>query len=126
MHPSSSVDKRIAPRRPVQFHIRFRLIKSPFGENPEMELHNGNNIMANLSRTGCLLSTKNYLDVKSVIEIEFLLEMFKEHVRAEAEVVRSNNHNFPAQGRYEYGLKFLTMHPHYREILENFFKMLES
>jgi len=119
------MDKRVEPRVPVRFHMRFRLLKSPIGEKHEPELHNGNNLLTNLSRTGCFLSTKNFLDVKSVIEIEFLLESFKEHVRAEAEVVRSNNHNFPAQGRYEYGLRFLAMHPHHHEILLMFLDRLK-
>lgn len=120
--PSSS-DKRIAPRYPVRIHIRFRLLNSPTGEPPEPELHNGNNLMSNLSRTGFFLSTKNYLDIASQIEVEFPLEEFKQVLRAESEVVRANHANFPNQGRYEYGLRFLSMHPHFRETLDKFLKV---
>src|SRR5579871_2737534 len=120
--PSSSV-KRIAPRYPVRIHIRFRLLSSPTGEPPEPELHNGNNLMSNVSRTGFFLSTKNYLEVASRIEIEFPLEEFKQVLRAEVEVVRANHANFPNQGRYEYGLRFLSMHPHFRETLDKFLRV---
>jgi hypothetical protein len=113
-------DKRIAQRVPVRIHIRFRLLKSPSGEKPEAELHNGNNIMSNISRTGFFLSTKNFLDIQSVIEVEFPLEEFKEVLRVESEVVRANYQNFPNQGRYEYGLRFTAMHPHFREVMEKF------
>jgi c-di-GMP-binding flagellar brake protein YcgR len=82
--------------------------------------------MSNVSRTGFFLSTKNYLDIKSQIEVEFPLEPFKQLVRAEAEVVRANHANFPNQGRYEYGLHFLSMHPQVREMLDKFLKMAES
>src|SRR5437870_4880437 len=117
-------DQRIAQRIPVRIQIRLRLLKSPEGEKPEAELHNGNNTMSNISRTGFFLSTKNFFEVESVIEIEFPLEEFKVMIRAEAEVVRANHQNFPNQGRYEYGLKFLTMHPHFREVLEKFLKVV--
>ena len=103
----SSADKRAAKRVPVRIQIRFRLLKSPSGEPSEPELHNGNNLMSNLSQTGFFLSTKNYLELSSQIEMEFPLEDLKQLVRAEAEVVRANNANFPHQGRYEYGLRFL-------------------
>ncbi len=93
------------------------------GEKPEPELHNGNNTMSNISRTGFFLATKNFLEEKSIIEVEFPLEEFKEKIRAEAEVVRVNHHNFPNHGRYEYGLRFLGMHPHFREILEKFLEV---
>jgi c-di-GMP-binding flagellar brake protein YcgR len=126
MSAPSPTDKRIAPRIPVRIHIRFRLLSSPGGEPPESELHNGNNLMSNVSRTGFFLSTKNYLDIKSQIEVEFPLEPFKQLVRAEAEVVRANHANFPNQGRYEYGLHFLSMHPQVREMLDKFLKMAES
>ncbi len=117
-----SPDKRIAPRVPTRVLLRFRLLKSPTGEPPEPELHNGNNMMSNISRTGFLLSTKNYLEIESQIEVEFPLEGFREVVRAEAEVVRANHANFPNQGRYEYGLRFLSMHPHFREVLDSYFQ----
>lgn len=126
MGAPSSGDKRIAKRFPVRIHIRFRLLKSPTGEPPENELHNGNNLMSNISRTGFFLSTKNYLDVSSQIEVEFALEEFKQLVRAEAEVVRANHSNFPNQGRYEYGLHFLSMHPQVREMVEKFLRMAEG
>jgi hypothetical protein len=126
MNPSFSSEQRIARRVPVKIHIRFRLVKSPVGEKPEPELHNGNNVMSNLSRTGFFLSTKNFLEPKSVIEVEFPLEEFQEKLRAEAEVVRANNYNFPNQGRYEYGLRFLAMHPHFREVLEKFMRLSEG
>jgi len=119
-------DQRVAQRFPVRIHIRFRLIASPSGEPPEPELHNGNNVMSNISRTGFFLSTKNYLEIASKIEVEFPLESFKEVLRAEASVVRANHANFPNQGRYEYGLSFQGMHPHFREVLEKFLKVAES
>ncbi|HUO57659.1 MAG TPA: PilZ domain-containing protein [bacterium] len=117
---TSPSDKRIARRFPVRIHIRFRLLSSPDGEKPEPELHNGNNLMSNISRTGFFLSTKNYLEIGAVIEVEFPLEQYKEVIRAEAAVVRANHQNFPNQGRYEYGLQFGAMHPHFRELLEQF------
>ncbi len=118
-----SPDKRIAPRYPVRIHVRFRLLKSPDGEPPEADLHNGNNLMSNISRTGFFLSTKNYLEIDSQIEVEFPLEEFRKILRAEAQVVRANHANFPNQGRYEYGLQFLSMHPHFRETLDTFLKV---
>lgn len=117
-------DSRIAQRFPVRIHVRFRLVKSPVGEKPELELHNGNNQMSNISRTGFFLATKNFLEIGSVIEVEFPLEEFKEKLRAEAEVVRANHHNFPNLGRYEYGLRFLSMHPHFREVLDKFLNVI--
>lgn len=120
-----SADKRIAKRFLVQIHSRFRLLKSPSGEKPELELHNGNNVISNISRTGFFLSTKNYLEVNSWIEVEFPLEIFKEVVRSEANVVRANHANFPNQGRYEYGLHFQAMHPHFKELLEKLSKLSE-
>ena len=117
-----SADNRVARRFPVLLHILFRLVKSPVGEKPEAELHNGNNTMSDISRSGFLLSTKNFLDIKSVIEVEFAPPEAKEKIRAEAEVVRANYQNFPNQGRYEYGLRFIGMHPHFRELHENFMK----
>lgn len=120
--PSPS-DKRVAPRFPVRIHMRFRLLSSPAGEPAEPELHNGNNMMSNISRSGFFLSTKNYLEIRSQVEVEFPLEDFKQVLRAEAEVVRANHANFPNQGRYEYGLRFLSMHPHFRETLDRFLKM---
>ncbi len=119
----SPADKRIALRVPVRIHIRFRLLESPLGEKPEPELHNGNNLMSNISRTGFFLSTKNFLEIKSVVEIEFPLEEFKEVLRAEAQVVRANYQNFPNQGRYEYGLHFRSMHPHFREVMDKFLRI---
>lgn len=120
MTPGSPSDKRIAQRFPVRIHVRFRLLSSPDGDPPEPSLHNGNNLMSNLSRTGFFLATKNFLEVRSAIELEFPLEAFGELVRAEAEVVRADHYNFPNQGRYEYGLRFTNMHPHFREVLERF------
>jgi hypothetical protein len=120
MIPSFSSDKRVSQRFPVRIHLRFRLLESPSGEKPEPELHNGNNLLSNISRTGFFLSTKNYLEVGARIEVEFPLEEFKEILRAEAEIVRANHANFPNQGRYEYGLQFQAMHPHFREVLERF------
>jgi len=125
MSPSPS-DQRAAQRFPVRIHARYRLLKSPDGEPPEPELHNGNNVISNLSRTGFFLATKNYLEIDSVIEVEFPLEQFQEMIRGEAEVVRANYQNFPNQGRYEYGLRFVTLHPHFREVLEKFFKVVEG
>jgi c-di-GMP-binding flagellar brake protein YcgR len=92
----------------------------------EPELHNGNNLMSNISRTGFFLSTKNYLEVKSFLEVEFPMEEFRQVIRAEAEVVRANHANFPNHGQYEYGLRFQNMHPHFREIMEKYVKNRET
>ena len=119
-------DKRIAQRVPVRIHMRFRLLESPDGEKPEPELHNGNNLMSNISRTGFFLSTKNYIEISSRIEVEFPLEEFKQLIRAEAEIVRANHANFPNQGRYEYGLRFLSMHPQFREMVDKFLRGVEG
>jgi hypothetical protein len=126
MTPFFPPDKRIAQRFQVKIPLRFRLLESPSGEKPEAELHNGNNIMSNISRTGFFLSTKNYLEVRSRIEVEFPLESFKALVKAEARVIRANHANFPNQGRYEYGLYFEAMHPHFRELLEKLSKLMEG
>src|ERR1039457_1976699 len=107
MAGTSPMDQRIAQSFPVRIPIRLRLVKSPVGEKPETELHNGNSTMSNISRTGFFLTTKNYFEIQSLIEIEFHLEEFKEILRAEAEVVRANHQNLPNQGRYEYGLRFV-------------------
>lgn len=122
----SSLDKRLAQRYPVRIHVRFRLLSSPDGEPPESELHNGNNLMFNISLTGFFLSTKNFLEISTHVEVEFPLEDFKQVIRAEAEVVRANNANFPNLGRYEYGLRFLGMHPHFRETLDNFLRVAQG
>ena len=124
MTPPSHREQRNAPRYPVHAKIRFRLLKSPTGEPPESELHNGNNLMSNISRTGFMLSTKNFLEPKAVIEVEFRLEPFAEPLRAESEVVRANNYNFPNHGLYEYGLRFSSMHPHFRQVLDHFLKLV--
>jgi hypothetical protein len=126
MTSSLPSDKRIAQRFPVNIHLRFRLLESPAEEKAELELHNGNNIVSNISRTGFFLSTKNYFEINSRIEVEFPLENFKEVIRAEAKVVRANHANFPNQGRYEYGLYFWAMHPHFRELLEKLMKLAVS
>jgi hypothetical protein len=119
MSPDSP-EKRISPRYQVHILMKFRLVKSPDGEGPEDELHNGNNLIANHSRTGFFLSTKNYLDVGAVLEVEFTPPDPAETVRAFAEVVRANYQNFPNQGRYEYGLEFKDMNPLSRENLDRF------
>ena len=120
MTPPFSADKRVDRRVPVRIPVRFRLLKSPVGEAPEPALHNGHNLMSDISRGGFFLSTKHFLEVRSVIEVEFVLELFRSVLKAEAGVVRSNNYNFPNHGKYEYGLRFTAMHPHFREILEKF------
>jgi hypothetical protein len=106
-----------ALRVPVRIPLRLRLLRSPAGEKPETDFHNGNNFMSNLSRTGFFLTTKNYFEVGSALEVEFPIENIEEVIRAEVEVVRANNQNYPSQGRFEYGLKFTGMHPHFREVL---------
>ena len=126
MPPAFSPNNRKDTRIPVRTLIRLRLLKSPSGEEPEPSLHNGNNLISNISRNGFFLSTKNFLEVGSVIEFEFGLETFQELVKAEAEVVRTNNYNFPNHGRYEYGLRFTSLHPHFRQILEQFVKLREG
>lgn len=118
--PAAGSDRRRAPRVPVRIPLKFRLVKSPAGEAPEKELHNGNNLVINMSRSGFLISTKNYLEVGSVIQIEFPLEAFKTVVRSLTEVVRANNYNFTVNGRFEYGLRLVSMHPQQREMLFRF------
>lgn len=122
----SSPDKRIAQRFPVRIHVRFRVLKSPGWEAPEPNLHNGNNLMSNISRTGFFLSTKNFLEVTALLEVEFPLEEFDQVVRVEAQVVRANYGNNPDQGRFEYGLRFEAMHPHFRETLDRYLRMAET
>jgi hypothetical protein len=100
--------------------MRVRLLSSPMGEKPDPELHNGNNLMSNLSRSGFFLSTKNFFEIGSYLEVEFPLENLEEVLRAEVAVVRANHQNFPNQGRFEYGLKFSGMHPHFREVLNSY------
>ena len=121
MHPSG--EKNRALRIPVRIPLRLRLLRSPEGEKPEPELHNGNNMMSNLSRTGFFLTTKNYFELGSVLELEFPLENLEEVLRAEGEVVRANHQNFPNQGRFEYGVSFTGMHPHFREVLNGYLKV---
>ncbi len=116
----SPIEKPRALRIPLRVPLRLRLVKSPVGEKPELEFHNGNNEMSNLSRTGFFLSTKNFFEVGSLLEVEFPVRIMEELLRAEAEVVRANNQNFPNQGRFEYGLQFTSMHPHFREGLNSY------
>ena len=123
--PSPS-DKRMDPRFPVRIHVRFRVLKGPGLDSPEPALHNGNNLMSNISRTGFFLSTKNFLEISALLEVEFALEEFEQVVRLEAQVVRANYANNPNQGRFEYGLRFSSMHPHFRETLDRYLKMAES
>jgi len=113
-------EKRVAPRFQVHIKMRFRLVKSPAGESPEPSLHNGNNLISNLSRTGFFLATKNFIEIGSVLEVEFTPVDLTEVVLAYAEVVRANYQNFPNQGRYEYGIQFKDMNPLSRDRLERF------
>lgn len=117
---SAGGERRRAPRVPVSCPLRFRLVKSPEGEAPETEMHNGNNRLLNLSRSGAFLSTKHYLEVGSVLQVEFPLETFKTTLKALMLVVRANNYNFTVNGRFEYGLKIVSMHPKQREMLHQF------
>lgn len=117
------MEKPRALRVPVRIPLRLRLVKSPVGEKPEPELHNGNNLMSNLSRSGFFLSTKNFFEVRSILELEFPIENLEEVLRVEAEVVRAEHHNFPNHGRFEYGLQFTGMHPHFREVLNGYLKV---
>lgn len=94
----SPAEKSRASRIPVRIPLRLRLLRSPAGDKPEIELHNGNNLMSNLSRSGFFLTKKNFFEVGSFLEVEFPLENLEEVFRAEAEVVRANYQNFPNQG----------------------------
>lgn len=51
MTPSFN-EKRMTPRYPVRIPLRLRLLKSPMGEKMEAQLHNGNNLMSDIGRTG--------------------------------------------------------------------------
>jgi uncharacterized protein (TIGR02266 family) len=118
--------KRQDARFPIQAQVRFRLMFSPDGSAPEPELHNGNNVIWNLSRTGMFLATKNFTEVGSQVELEFPLTEFEATLRAEAEVVRSNFQNNPHQGRYEYGLRFTKMSDDHKQTLEKFIRLIEA
>lgn len=116
-------EKRIEPRVPVRIHSKYRLLFSPDGTPPEPELHNGNNILFNLSRGGFFLSTKNFMEIGSKIQVEFPLDVVQGTVRAIATVVRANNYNYPTQGRYEYGFQFGELGIGAREYLDRFVKL---
>jgi len=98
----------------------YRLMYSPDGASPEEELHNGNNFLFNVSRGGFFLSTKNFLEIGSKLQVEFTLESLGEKVRGAAQVVRANNYNYPIQGHYEYGLQFETLASGGKEVLDRF------
>ncbi len=117
--------KRKDNRFPIEARVRFRLVQSPDGAEPEAELHNGNNVIWNISRTGLFLGTKNFVEVKSVIEVEFPLDEFKATLRGEAEVVRANYMNNTNQGRYEYGLRFTKMPEEFKQTLDKFISLIE-
>jgi hypothetical protein len=118
--------KRSDERFPIQAHVKFRLLRSPVGEEPEPALHNGNNVIWNISRTGLFLATKNFLEIGSVIEVEFPLADFNATLTGEAEVVRSNFQNNPNQGRYEYGLRFTQVSEEFKTILDKFIRLIEA
>ena len=64
---SFPTSKRTDERFPILAHVKFRLVSSPDGSKPEAELHNGNNVIWNISRTGLFLATKNYAEIKSLL-----------------------------------------------------------
>ncbi len=116
-------ERRIESRIPVRIHARYRLLYSPDGTPPEPELHNGNNILFNLSRGGFFLSTKNFLEIGSKVQVEFPLDPVQATVRGVAIVVRANNYNYPTQGRYEYGFQFGELGIGSREYLDQFVQL---
>ena len=126
MAESFPTSKRQDERFPIQTQVRFRLVFSPDGTPPDPELHNGNNVIWNLSRTGIFLATKNFTEVGSIVEVEFPLAEFQATLRGEAQVVRSNFHNNPSQGRYEYGLRFTKMSDEHKQTLEKFIRVIEG
>jgi c-di-GMP-binding flagellar brake protein YcgR len=117
--------KRRDSRFPIEARVRFRLVESPDGAAPEPELHNGNNVIWNISRTGLFLATKNFVEIHSTIEVEFPLDDFKTTLRSEAEVVRANFMNNTNQGRYEYGLRFTKMTEEFKQTLDKFISLIE-
>ncbi len=123
---SFPTSKRRDERFPIQAHVRFRLLFSPAGEKPEPELHNGNNVIWNISRTGLFLATKNFMEIGSLIEVEFPIADFNQVLSGEAEIVRANFQNNPNQGRYEYGLRFTQMSKEFKEILDKFIRLIEG
>ena len=116
-------ERRIEPRIPVRIHMRYRVLFSPDGASPESELHNGNNVVFNISRGGFFLTTKNFFEIGSRIQIEFPLDPVQATVRGIAAVVRANNYNYPSQGHYEYGLQFSELGIGSKEYIEKFVKM---
>ncbi|HTA76303.1 MAG TPA: PilZ domain-containing protein [bacterium] len=117
--------KRNDERFPILTHVRLRLISSPDGKAPEPELHNGSNVIWNISRTGLFLATKNQTEIQSIVEIEFPLDDMKATLRGEAEVVRANFSNAPNDGKYEYGLRFTKMDSTSRLILDQFITLID-
>jgi hypothetical protein len=122
---SFPTSKRTDERFPILAHVKFRLVSSPDGSKPEAELHNGNNVIWNISRTGLFLATKNYAEIKSIVEIEFPLDDMNAVLRGEAEVVRANHLNNPNQGKYEYGLRFTKMDDDSKAILDKFITLID-
>jgi c-di-GMP-binding flagellar brake protein YcgR len=123
---SFPASKRKDERFPIKAHVRFRLLWSPDGSEPEPELHNGNNVIWNISRTGLFLATKNFLEVTTKIEVEFPLDEFNATINAEAEVVRANFLNNPNQGKYEYGIRFTKMTEDSGQTLDKFITLINS
>jgi hypothetical protein len=123
---SIPTSKRKDERFPILALVRYRLLWSPDGSKPEAELHNGNNVIWNISRTGLFLATKNYTEIKSLIEVEFPLEEFKVTLKAEAEVVRANHFNNPNLGKYEYGIRFTQMSDEAVQMLDKFISLIEG
>lgn len=119
---TDSNERRIDPRIPVRILMHYRLVFSPDGTPAEPELHNGNNLLFNLSRGGFFLSTKNFLEVGSKVQFTYPLDAVKGSVSGFATIVRANNYNYPTQGRYEYGFQFADLEEGSREALERFLK----
>jgi c-di-GMP-binding flagellar brake protein YcgR len=125
MTESFPTSKRTDERFPILAHVRFRLISSPDGSPEEPELHNGNNVIWNISRTGLFLATKNYAEIKSIVEVEFPLDDMNATIRSEAEVVRANHLNNPNQGKYEYGLRFTKIDEASKQVLDKFITLID-
>ena len=124
MAPEPPDQKRQYNRFRVVLPLKYRLLASPAGDSPENDFHNSHNLIYDLSLGGFLLSSKNFLEEGSLLEVEFVLEKLGKTYRGQALVVRANNFNYPEQGRFEYGIQFKDPEPSYKGLLDSFVKSL--
>jgi hypothetical protein len=126
MAPEPNDQKRRHNRFRVALPLKYRLLSSPAGDAPEIDFHNSHNLIYDLSLGGFLLSSKNFLEEGSLLEVEFLLKKLGKTYRGQALVVRANNFNYPEHGRFEYGLQFKEPEPPYRGLLDTFVKSISG